>query len=132
MSMREYAYDDYGLILDNSTMEHIFVKKFNEPIDDENVGWALCDAEFCVCAPQFTGEAFYITDNGKDSWDISITYSCDEVYYVPFNKYPSLFQAPYNNIDEIVQEFKEKLGEYMPENYDYRANLYHIIGTVWC
>ena len=131
MSMREYAYEDYGLILDKPTMEHIYVKKFNEPIGDEDVAYALCDAEFCVVAPQFTGEALYIEDNGRDGWSPSLTYACDELYYVPFNEYPSLFKAPYNDINEIVEEFKEKLGEYMPENYNYRANLYHIIGTVW-
>ena len=131
MSMREYAYEDYGLILDKPTMEHIYVKKFNEPIGDEDVAEALCDVEFCTCAPQFTGEAFNIEDDGKDSWSNSLVCACDEVYYVPFNQYPSLFKAPYNDINEIVEEFKEKLGEYMPEDYDYRANLKHIIGTVW-
>ena len=131
MSMREYAYEDYGLILDEPTMEHIFVKKFNEPVGDEHVGCALYDSEFCTCAPQFTGEASGIHDDGKDDWSNSLVYECDEVYYVPLNKYPSLFKAPYNNIDEIVEEFKEKLGEYMPDDYGYRANLRHIIGTVW-
>lgn len=131
MSMREYAYEDYGLVLDNPTMEYIFVKKFKEPIGDENVAEALCDSEFCVCAPQFTGEAFDIEDDGKDGWVSSLAYVGDEVYYVPFNKYPSLFKAPYNNIDEIVEEFKEKIGGYMPDDYDYRANIHHIIGTIW-
>ena len=131
MSMREYAYEDYGLILDKPTMEYIFAKQFNEPIDDLDVGCELYDADVCTCAGQFTGEAFCLKDDGKDDWGDSFTYNCDEVYYVPINKYPSLFKAPYNNIDDIVEEFKEKLGEYMPEGYDYRANICHIIGTTW-
>lgn len=131
MSMREYAYEDYGLVLDKATMEHIYVKKFNEPIGDEDVAEALWDSEFCTLASQFTGEAFDIADNGNDDWNNPLIYACDEMYYVSFNSYPSLFNAPYNNINEIVEEFKEKLGEYMPEDYDYRANLKHIIGTVW-
>ena len=131
MSMREYAYEDYGLVLDEPTMEHIFVKKFNEPIDDLDVGCELYDSDICTCAGQFTGEAFGIKDDGKDDWDDSLTYNCDEVYYISISKYPSLFKAPYNNINEIVEEFKEKIGEYMPDGYDYRANLKHIIGTVW-
>ena len=131
MSMREYAYEDYGLVLDQATMEHIFVKKFNEPIGNEDVTEALYDSEFCTCAPQFTGEAFHIKDDGKDSYSNQLIYTGDEVYYVPFNKYPSLFKAPYKDINEIVEEFTEKIGEYMPEGYDYRANFRHIIGTVW-
>ena len=131
MRMREYAYEDYGLVLDKPTMEHIFVKRFNEPIGDEDAGYALYDAEVCTCACQFTGEAFNIEDNGNDSWYDTIAYASDEIYYVPFNKYPSLFKASYKDINDIVEEFKEKLGEYMPENYNYRANIKHIIGTVW-
>ena len=131
MSMREYAYEDYGLVLDQATMEHIFIKKFNEPIDDVDVADALWDADVCTCAGQFTGEAFSIENNGNDNGFDTLVYASDEVYYVPFNKYPSLFKAPYKDINEIVEEFKEKLSEYMPEGYDYRANIRHIIGTVW-
>lgn len=131
MSMREYAYEDYGLVLDKATMEHIYVKKFNEPIGDEDVIDALWDSEFCTLAPEFTGEAFRIEDDGKDGWYDTLVYACDAVYYVPFDKYPSLFDAPYSNIDEIIEEFKTKIGEYMPDGYDYRTNLRHIVGTTF-
>ena len=131
MSMREYAYYDYGLVFDDTTMQYIYNKRFDDPIEGEDVAMALCDSEFCICAGNFTGEAFPIMDNGNDDWNNSKVYSGDSVYYVPFDLYPSLFKAPYNNIEEIVEEFKKKVGEYMPEGYDYRANICHIIGTVF-
>ena len=133
MSMREYAYEDYGLVLELDVMKYICTRKFpeDEYDEDDDVVQALYDTDFCTCAGQFTGEAFYINDDGRDDWNCSQSYSCDELYYIPFGGYPSLFKAPYNSIDEIVDEFKEKIGEFMPPDYDYRANLKHIIGTVW-
>ena len=130
MSMRDYAYEDYGLVLDEATMKHICAKMFDESVEDGELGYALYEADFCQSAGEFTGEAFTIRDDGGDEYSRS-SYCCDSLYYVPFEKYPSLFNAPYKDINEIVEEFKSKVGEYMPEGYDYRANIRHIIGTTF-
>ena len=132
MSMRDYACEDYGLVLDFETMKHICAKMFaDEPVEEGDEGCALYEAGICNLFGQFTGEAFGIQDNGNDIWDNSTTYSCDEVYYVPLDKYPSLFSTAYKDINEIVEEFKAKIGEYMPDGYDYRANIRHIVGTTF-
>ena len=33
------------------------------------------------------------------------------------------------NIDEIIDEFKGKLGEYLPDGFDYRGKIRHVSGT---
>ncbi len=131
MSMRDYAYEDYGLVLDKETMKHIFEKKFNEPADDYDVGQELYDNDFCNAAFSFTGETFYLSDKGEDMWAESTSYCCSEVYYVPIDHYPSLFNAPYGGMSDIIDEFEAKVGEYMPDGYDYRANIRHIVGTTF-
>jgi hypothetical protein len=131
--MRDYAYEDYGLVLDEATMKHICEKLHIEAEEDryEYYGAALYEEDFCVDAGEFTGQAFALRDDGVDEVGDDISYFGDALYYVPFEKYPSLFNAPYKDINEIVEEFKSKVGEYMPNGYDYRANIRHIIGTTF-
>jgi hypothetical protein len=50
---------------------------------------------------------------------------------VPINRSLSLFKAAYKNMDDMIADFKERVGEYMPEDFDYRANLRYIVGTYW-
>ena len=131
MSMRTYAYEDYGLVLTEETMKLICKMAFaDDPVEYE-YGMALYEADICACVGNFTGELFPITDEGKDNWDRSETNDDDYVYYVPVEKYPSLFKTAYNNMDELVAELKESLGEYLPADFDYRSNIRHIVGTTW-
>jgi hypothetical protein len=130
--MRDYAAEDYGLVLDDKALRSICDKMFaDEPVDEGDEACALYEANICNLFGEFTGEAFYIYDDGNDVWDRSTSYSCDEVPYVPLKKYPSLFRAPYKDFNEIIAEFKEEIGEYLPEDYNYRANIRHIIGTTF-
>ena len=73
----------------------------------------------------------WVEDNSNDDWNNTIIYSGDTLCYVPLGRYPSLFEAQYESIQEIVDIFKSKVGEYMPKGYDYRANIRHIIGTTF-
>ena len=132
MSMRDYAYVDYGLVLDKETIRHMYSKVFEGQEEELNdMGYALYDEGIVEYTGEFTGEAMKIEDNGNDDWRDTIVYSADVFYYVPLGKYPSLFEANYKDINEIVDEFKSKVGKYMPESYDYRANIRHIIGTTF-
>lgn len=130
MSMREYATEDYGLVLDDKALRHICDKAFvDDPVNEGDETGTLYEAEIINLFGEFTGEAFCINDNGDDIWDCSISCNCDEVPYVPIKKYPSLFRSAYKDFNEIIEELKEKIGECLPEDYDYRSNIRHIIGT---
>lgn len=132
MSMRDYAYEDYGLVLNEETIKMICEKVFADDLHDgEDGGYALYEAEICQIANNFTGELYPITDEGKDNWDRSETPDDDSIFYIPVEKYPSLFKTAYNNMDELVAEFKKALGEYLPADFDYRSNIRHIVGTTW-
>ncbi len=132
MSMRDYGVDDYGLLLDDDTMKIIASKVCDdfEDMEEDEYGDALYDAGLCEYIGDFTGETIYITDEGVNDWRNSgEDYNGDRIYYVNTSSYPTLFHGAYENMDELIAEFKSKLGEYLPEDFNYRANIRHIVGT---
>lgn len=140
MSMREYAVYDYGLLLTEETMKALAKKHCTDFTEEE-----FAEDEFSFYEAvehifggnieyisEFTGEAKYIDDDGSCGWGCdSVYYNADYIYYVPINRNLTLFKATYKNMDEMIADFKERVGKYMPEDFDYRANLRYIIGTYW-
>jgi hypothetical protein len=130
--MRDYAVDDYGLLLTEETMKIIASKTCDdfEDIEEDEYGDALYEEGICEYIGDFTGEAGFIHDDGMNDWLKSgEIYDGDRIYYVNTSSYPTLFKAAYENMDALIAEFKEKVGEYLPEDFDYRANIRHIVGT---
>lgn len=136
MSMRDYAVDDYGLILDEETVKVIASKvidDFAEYKNDPTVDWAyeLYDHGICEYISEFTGEAQEMDGNGLYWGGECELYNNDMIAYVPVSNYPTLFRKAYNNIGELVEEFKNKLGEYLAEDFDYENRIRHICGTYY-
>lgn len=134
MSMREWAVDDYGLLLTKEMIKAIASKVLDdlEERDEEEYGDALYEDGICEYIGEFTGEAIYIEDDGTEDWRRSgESFDGNRIYYVNISKYPTLFKAAYKNMDELIEEFKSKVGDYLPEDFNYRANIRHIVGTYW-
>ena len=78
----------------------------------------------------FTGEAYRIADNGTDAWGSEVyAYREDWITYIPCSRCPTLFERAYRDVDEIIEEMKQKVGELLPDDYDYRKNIVHVVGT---
>lgn len=134
MSMRDYAVDDYGLLLTEETMKIIASKVCDdfEDMEEDEYGDALYEEGICEYIGDFTGEAGALLDNGLNDWiSNGEMYDGDRIYYVQVSSYPTIFKAAYENMDALIAEFKEKVGEYLPEDFNYRANIRHIIGTYY-
>jgi len=137
MSMRDYAVDDYGLLMTDKSLKLIAAKTidwYTEEDYDENYTdyWiAIYENGIVEYISEFTGEAMEIDDKGINIWNTGEVYNNDSIYYVPVKHYATLFKAPYNNMDELVDEFKEKLSEYLPDNFDYRKYIRRIVGTYY-
>ena len=134
--MREYAVNDYGLVLDGETMKLIASKVFDDFVDDDEEygdwGYELYDRGICEYISVFTGEASWLNDNGDVDWGSDYEpFEGDSIAYVPMKKYPTLFKRAYNDMEEIVDEFKSKIGEYLPKDFDYRSRICHICGTYY-
>lgn len=129
------AVDDYGLVLNTNHLHLLSAKLLDNFTEKE---WEN-DKYGCVeevvdklgikSIGDFSGEAFAINDNGESDWSNTDIYSGDSIYYVGISVYPSLFRCAYRDIDELITEFKGKIGEYLPDNFDYRSSVRHIVGT---
>lgn len=134
MSMRDYAVDDYGLVFNDEHLK-ILASKLCDDYTDEDFAEDECG--FCEEVADklaleyigdFTGEAMNIKDDGSCGWD-GDTYNSDLIYYLRLSEYPTLFKAAYNSVDDAINELKERVGEYLPEDFPYREYLRHIVGT---
>ena len=140
MSMREYAVYDYGMLLTldmMKTLAKMHCEDFTEDEFEEDK-FAFYEEVENVFGGEieyisdFTGEAKYIEDSGSDEWGSDTEYfNGDYIYYIPINRMASLFQAPYRDMEDMIADFKSRVGKYMPKDFDYRNNLRHIIGTYW-
>ena len=137
MGMRDYAVDDYGLLMSTETLKLISARVFKEYTEEsynEDEGYYLDDLYeqgIIDRIAEFTGEAMEIDDDGKNEWNTGETYNWDIIYYVPIRNVTTLFKAAYNNMNELINEFKDRLGEYLPEDFDYRGNIRRIVGTYY-
>ena len=132
MSMRDYGVDDYGLVIDEKTGMYMATKAIKDY--DKNVDeWEYCLYEEGICEyiSDFTGETNVLLDDGNPNWSESKYYNTDVICYVSVERIPTLFKKAYNNIDDIIEEMKRKIGEYLPEDYDYRNNICKITGTYY-
>lgn len=130
MSMRDYAVNDYGLVLDEQTIKIIASKIFDDFADDDcDWGYELYNKGICKYISEFTGAAMSICDDGTLDWRHAYTYCDDVIYYVPITRISTLFKAAYKNMEKLVNEFKTELGEYLPDDFDYRSRIRQICGT---
>ena len=130
MSMRDYAVSDYGLLLDEETIKIVASKVLEDYTDEDDMAYGLYNEGICEYISEFTGESIPIREDGCVSWgDDGENYRCETIAYVPTSNFPTLFKKAYENIDEIIDEFKGKVGEYLPDGFDYRGKIRHISGT---
>ena len=137
MSMRNYGVADFGLVLSEKEIKEI-AKVIFEDFSDE--AWRGAKYEFIEVIidtlglthiSNFTGETSRLLDNGSVNWADTEEYDEDTIYYVPCSVYPSMFTAAYENMDALVQEFKDKIREFVPDDFDYRSRIHAIQGSYW-
>lgn len=132
MSMRYNAVDDYGLVIDEETGRAL-AKQFDVSYPENGNDWRyiLYDEGICECISEFTGEMIRLLDDGSGEWLDTEFYNNDPISFVQVTHYPTLFKKAYNSMDEIINEIKDNIGEYFPEDFDYRNNIRKIVGTYY-
>lgn len=138
MSMRAYATDDYGLVLDEKAMKEICRRKFSDEFTEEEfasdeLAWMVdaADSLDITAIGDLTGEAFELTGDGETLWGTSKPIGCGTAFLVGLSKYPRLCDRAYQSMDEAIDEIKRKIGQYLPDDFDYEGNMKHIIGTYY-
>ena len=135
MSMRDYAVDDYGLLMTREMMKMVASKVCKdyteEEYEEDEFGFneQLYDEGIVEYIGDFTGESIAINDKGESCWSVSESYCGDMIWFAPTKNISTLFKAAYENMDEMIEEFRKRLGEYLPADFDYRKYIRHISGT---
>jgi hypothetical protein len=131
MSTRTYAYADYGLLLDEEAAKLIYEQICGVTDYEDDAGYLLCDEGYCEYVGNFTGQAFHLNDNGGIMWNDFDEYDDYVIVYATVSNHPTLFNKAYDNMDDVIKDFKNRFGEYLPDDFNYRANIRQIIGTTW-
>lgn len=137
MSMRDYAVNDYGLIMTRDMLKTICSKycpDYTEEkydYDEWDFNNDLYEAGIVEYISDFTGESTEIANDGRDIYDSGETYNNDTIYYVPVKQYITLFKAAYYNMDDLVSEFRWHLHDYLTIDFDYKKYIRHIVGTYY-
>ena len=138
MSMRDYSFMDYGLLISEDVLKYVAQNTYEDYDEKE---WQLCPYEYIEDLidkyglgynSEFTGDAVLVADEGDDDWNDYESYDSDTIYYLPVQKMPSFFARAYKNMDELIKEFKNSdIGKKLPDDFDFRANFRHIVGTYY-
>ena len=137
MSMRDYAVDDYGLLMTKEMMKMVASKVCEDYTEEdyEDDEWVfndeLYDHGIVEYIGEFTGESTELNDDGSCNWGVSEYYNADIIYYVATKNISTLFKAAYKDMAEMIEEFRNRLGEYFPADFDYRKYIRHISGTYY-
>ena len=135
MSMRDYAVYDFGMIIDEETGLMICQAlgyEFDEDKEDisNEISNILYENGIVDVIWQFTGEAIGINDTGYQKFSDSIFYNDEAIMFVGL-RFPTLFRGVYRDVTDIIVDLKSKVGEYLPNDFDYRKNIRFVVGTYW-
>lgn len=89
MSMRNYSFSNYGIVLNG--------------LVDEEVLEELAEDEI-VETLSFTGDAFPLDDGGCPEWNEAEMFNDEAIYYISLQRSPSFFKATYRDMEELVAD----------------------------
>lgn len=137
MSMQDYGVNDYGLLVNYETLKLMAEAKLGDEFDPDDffgndVSYVVDFYEEGILEyiGDFTGETCQICDDGTDEWGGEMeNYREEWIAYISCDRQPTLFRRAYRDVDEIIEEMKQKVGELLPDDYGYRKNIVHVIGA---
>ena len=134
--MRDYAVDDYGLVLNSNHMQILasqLCDGYTEQDYYENMPYyfeEVIEALDLTYIDNFTGEATIVEENNPESIGTDY-YNDDLIVYLQTQNRETLFDRAYKNIGEVIDEFKSVLAQYLPENFQYEKQFCHIVGSFY-
>lgn len=121
MSMHYGATYGFGLCLCDDEIDQ-FVERYakaNKDLLDEN-GMPDIDIAFEAISDEFGTWPF-----NEDNSDLKYFEGDEKDAILPFfaKHQPDVYKTAYSSVDEVVAEFRELLGKYMPENFDWKIHI---------
>ena len=116
MAIESRGIYQYGLFIDNSTLDSI-ISKLKDKTDVQsfknNIG--------LITYTDFIGE--FVSLNGK-MLDTELTF-----HFMPLYRQPTLYKTTYKNNDQVIEEIKTRLGFYLHPSFDYCTYIGELKGS---
>ena len=78
-----------------------------------------------ACSGNVSGEGRPLPWTSHDYID----YEDDSIYYIKSNRDPQFFNTAYSSIEELEEEFRQKLKGYVPDDFPVSKYLFSIVGA---
>lgn len=129
-------------LLETETPMSIITKKlipdeeFDDYYDAQYAYEILTDDDVCgvVFASDFTGEVNALDKQINLAFPLPLDedYQDDLLVYIEPNHMPDYFLKAYDCVNDLLDEYKEKLAPYLPEGFPIDRNVAKIYGTYFC
>lgn len=141
MSMSNYSIEVFGLILTNDEITY-FENKLKEEIIKENpenkedlVDLTIEDMiDEDMLNANVSHSMAYIRDieNGKlYTLEHKSDYLPEDILAIYANKSMQMIGAAYDTADELINEFKNDIGKYLPEDFDWKSHIGLACGVIF-
>ncbi len=122
MSMRENYVFDYGMVLNEEQIKMIAKRIIPEEewISGEwedAVPWEYAEAieDIVVSYGEFSGEAYELSSDGYvHNFEKDYLSGKDSLFYIPVNRFPTLFKTSYKDLEDAKSEISEKIHNAFP------------------
>lgn len=137
MSMQDNGISEYVFLFTDETIKILAKKIFPDYSDEKYQKDKFFYADYVReeldlnYEAEFTGGAYPLNEDGYSDYFKEVNYNGEILLYLPLKKRISLFEATYDGFDEIVEEIKGEIGDYLPKDFDYRQNIFFICGTYY-
>ena len=126
MSMNNWPEYGFGLMLNEEESKR-FCKKYSE-VEKDNKDVYDVEADIDCCryySDEFDGRNFWgANGNINDEWITGLFFYAD--------RQPGAFTTAYLNMDICICEFKEKIGQYMPDDFNWEDHIGYFSASIYC
>ena len=130
--MKYYADHSYGLYIPYQCIED-----YCKSLPEKEAGIDAYPGEFEGEFGESIGLTFHQDDDKSNTFfSIMLNDGCcgevtkeDTFFFLQLKRYPSLIEAPYNSLEQALEELKDSISEYLPADFDYSANFVEFYGV---
>lgn len=124
--MRNYPEYGFGLML-NKEESKAFCKKYNvvegENYECDDMEYYLEDCRYYT--DDFDGRHFYSANKNIDNEGATGLF-----FFADWQ--PDAFKVAYYSMDDCVEEFKNKIGKYLPEDFNWEDHIGYFQAAIFC
>ena len=123
----------YGVLLGVEEMDKFSETYQKEKGIDDFEQYEVADYFEIEFETNFTGDAFKVNELGQDKYEKvdNLFFLNDEIYLCMLKEQPTLLHGGYTSLEEAAEEIKKGYADILGEDFDFRGNIYHIIGTYY-